>query len=207
MSDLFGFYKSDDELNNEKIKRINGLSIYNDFINTQEENYLIEKIESSSWIDDLKRKVQHYGYKYNYKTRKIDESLHIGDLPIWMSSVLNKIQNLDSQIDQIDQVIVNNYEVGQGISPHIDCEPCFGNYIISLSLMSDIVMQFRHQDNGDLIEVKLPRRSLIIIKDDARYKFTHGIAPRKKDLFNDKYQNRSRRISMTFRNVLLNNSF
>ena len=205
MSDLFGYYKSDDEVNNENLSKIDGLSMLYNFISKEEEEYLIKHIEKSVWIDDLKRKVQHYGYRYNYKTRRIDESLHIGVLPKWMSQVIRKIQDIDNKIDPIRQVIINNYEVGQGISPHIDCEPCFGNYIIALSLLSDIVMQFRHQDNGDVIDIKLPRRSLVIIKDDARYKFTHGIAPRKKDSFNGSVNNRSRRISMTFRSVILNN--
>lgn len=205
MSDLFGYYKSDDELNSDNLSKIDGLSMLHNFITENEEQILIDKIDNSFWIDDLKRKVQHYGYRYNYKTRRIDESLHIGDLPGWMQPVINKIQDLDSNIDPIKQVIINNYEIGQGIAPHIDCEPCFGNYIISLSLMSDIVMQFKHQDNGEIINIKLPRRSLTIIKDDARYKFTHGIAQRKRDNFNGSIASRSRRISMTFRSIILNN--
>ena len=203
MSDLFGLYKTDIELNEEILNTINGLNIFYDFISIDEEQLLLSSIESQNWIQDLKRKVQHYGYRYNYKTRRIDQSLKIGDLPKWIDNVISKIRAIDSQIDPIDQVIINNYEPGQGIAAHIDCEPCFGNYIISLSLLSDIIMEFTEQDSGRSINVLLPRRSLVVIKDEARYKFLHGIRPRKKDKFNHATKIRFRRVSLTFRSVIL----
>jgi len=41
-----------------------------------------------------------------------------------------------------DQVIINEYQPGQGISPHIDCERCFGPRIFIISLGSQAVMEF-----------------------------------------------------------------
>ena len=41
-----------------------------------------------------------------------------------------------------DQLIVNEYQPGQGISAHIDCEPCFKNTIVTVSLGSVYEMDF-----------------------------------------------------------------
>jgi len=41
-----------------------------------------------------------------------------------------------------DMVIVNEYEPGQGIASHIDNAKLFDHIIVSLSLGSDVVMNF-----------------------------------------------------------------
>jgi alkylated DNA repair dioxygenase AlkB len=41
-----------------------------------------------------------------------------------------------------DQGIVNEYEPGQGIAPHVDCVPCFADTIASLTLGSSCLMEF-----------------------------------------------------------------
>ncbi|SHK82523.1 alpha-ketoglutarate-dependent dioxygenase AlkB [Chryseobacterium contaminans] len=45
--------------------------------------------------------------------------------------------------------------------------------------------------------------SLIVLSGDARYKWTHGIAPRKTDYINGRKIERKLRLSMTFRKVIL----
>ncbi len=44
-----------------------------------------------------------------------------------------------------DQLIVNEYQPGQGISPHIDNKTLFSDIIVSLSLGSNAVMIFEKQ--------------------------------------------------------------
>ena len=51
--------------------------------------------------------------------------------------------------------------LGQGIAPHVDTHSPFGEFICSLSLCADIVMDFRHKD--DKVSVLLPRRSLLVL--------------------------------------------
>lgn len=48
-----------------------------------------------------------------------------------------------------DQVIANEYLPGQGISAHVDCEPCFGEVIASLSLLSACEMRFASLSSGE----------------------------------------------------------
>ncbi len=81
------------------------------------------------------------------------------------------------------------------------------NGIISLSIGSDIVMQFKNPQNKRQSNVLIPRRSVIIMNDESRYLWTHGINPSKSDIVvsNDGKSltliHRNNRISFTFRKV------
>lgn len=97
-----------------------------------------------------------------------------------------------------------------GIPPHVDTHSPFADTIISLSLGSDIVMEFRKpkvEDNKLYeahVSVSLPRRSLLIMSDESRYGWKHGITPRKIDVIRNPDGHlttkfRSQRISYTFR--------
>jgi alkylated DNA repair dioxygenase AlkB len=188
-----------------KITEIKGLRYVRNFITKQEHDYLLQQIDASVWLDDLKRRVQHYGYKYDYKRRNIDLSMKIGELPSWALQVANKMY-AEGLINYLpDQVIINEYQVGQGISPHIDCEPCFEDTIISLSLGSTCVMDFVHKDDKDQkLHKLLEPCSLIILQDEVRYNWFHGIKPNKTDNYNGRKIVRQRRVSLTFRKVILN---
>lgn len=186
-----------------EIADISGLKYVPDFITKSDHDFLLKEIDSQPWLSDLKRRVQHYGYKYNYKARAIDRSLHIGLLPDWASNLAYRLYdgNIISEIP--DQVIVNEYQPGQGISSHIDCVPCFTDTIISLSLGSACVMNFTGVPTGEKIPVLLEPRSIVVLKDDARYKWTHSIPARKVDHFHGQTITRERRVSLTFRKVII----
>lgn len=101
-----------------------------------------------------------------------------------------------------DQVIINEYKPGQGISSHIDCEPCFEDTIVSLSLGSGCIMDFTSKFNKtQKIPVWLEPRSLVILSGEARDAWLHGIAARKTDAWNGRKCERQRRVSLTFRKV------
>jgi len=205
-NDLFGFYRSDDEINLENASKINGLKVYPYFITKDEENVLLTKIDENIWLSDLKRRVQHYGYKYDYRARKLDHSYYLGELPIWINNLIHKIQ--EKQIIDFlpDQAIVNEYVNDQGIAPHIDCEPCFGDNIISLSLGGSCVFNFQKSINSkdeDKIPILLKPRTLIVMTGKSRFEWYHGIAPRKSDKFNGQIIQRKRRVSVTLRKVVL----
>lgn len=94
-------------------------------------------------------------------------------------------------------MIVNEYEPGQGISPHIDNVDLFEDIIVSLSLGSECVMQFEHKPTGRKVEHLLRRRSALLLHKEARYEWKHGIPSRKKDNGVD----RSTRYSLTLRKM------
>jgi alkylated DNA repair dioxygenase AlkB len=128
----------------ETTPSIDGLIYIPDFISVEKEKSLLSNIDKQPWLNDLKRRVQHYGYKYDYRARNIDKSLSLG---------------------------------------------------------SGAMMQF--EKDGIREEIYLEPRSLIILSDAARYKWTHAIPARKSDKVYGQAVARNRRVSVTFRNVIL----
>lgn len=186
------------ESNNSKIP---GLTYIPDYISLDEQNLLLSIIAQQEWSTKLKRRVQHYGYRYDYKSGLLASSSYLGALPNWLQNIANRLFSDRLTAKLPDQVIINEYEPGQGISKHIDCVPCFGNTIISLSLGSPCIMDFT-QDCSENLPILLLPGSIIVMQNAARYDWQHGIAARKKDHCQDRKITRTRRVSLTFREVL-----
>ena len=182
---------------------ISGLTYIPDFITSTEHDFLLSQMDQQTWLTDIRRRVQHYGYKYDYKARTIDHNAYLGSLPDWLSSVSNKLLNDGIFPLGPDQVIVNEYLPGQGISAHIDCVPCFADTIASLSLGSPCIMDFSNPKTGEKKSIVLEDRSLIVLSGPARYEWYHAIPARKSDIISGIKTGRTRRVSLTFRNVIL----
>ncbi len=183
-------------------ERIEGFTYIPDFITPSEEAGLIETIDQQPWLTDLKRRVQHYGWKYDYTARRVDASMWLGVLPEWLMDYCQRLYDEGHFLKLPDQVIINEYQPGQGIAPHVDCVPCFEETIASISLGSPCVMDFTHSSTGEKIVQRLEPRSLLIFSGEARYQWKHGIAARKTDKYQGQIIQRDRRISLTFRNVI-----
>jgi alkylated DNA repair dioxygenase AlkB len=182
---------------------IPGLIYIPEYISLLQAEAFVQKIDIRQWSEDLKRRVQHYGYRYDYKARSVPKEARIGILPDWLASLSQQLC-ADGYFKTIaDQVIVNEYQPGQGIALHRDCVPCFGPAIASLSLGSACVMDFEHSKTREKTSMLLEPGSLLVLTKDARYLWRHGIAHRKTDRHNGKVISRSRRISLTFRNIVL----
>lgn len=185
-----------------------GLVYVDSFVRPEEEKELLEHLDvehAADWLPDLKRRVQHYGYKYDYAKRRIDQSMKLGPLPDWLRGLADDIAQRAEMDGSFDQAIVNEYEPGQGIAEHIDSESCFGDVVAMLSLASDIELQFEQPGIGARHLQRLRRGSLIILSGPARYEWTHAIVKRQSDPdpVGGKRIERSRRVSITFRSVKL----
>lgn len=143
------------------------------------------------------RDVQHYGYEFDYRTRRCDPEAPLNNMSSAMEDLTSRIPSI---MPKPDQITANSYGPGQGIAPHIDTHSAFLGGIASLSLGSGTVMDFRHPD-GKWHSFALPRRSLLIMDDAARYEWTHAIQNRKTDLLDGVQVPRGRRVSLTFRKV------
>lgn len=186
------------------IRDIPGLRYIENYITDDEQLQLLALVDKGLWLKDLKRRVQHYGFKYNYKARKVDMSMHVGELPEWLKVLSVELYEKGYMPKVADQVIVNEYLPGQGISAHIDCEPCFQDTIASLSLGSSCIMNFTHKlDKTKKYPILLEPGSLIVLSDEARYNWLHEIPVRKSDLWNGVRYPRQRRVSLTFRKVIV----
>jgi alkylated DNA repair dioxygenase AlkB len=182
---------------------IAGLSYIPNYIDESTEAALLEIIDRQPWMNDLKRRVQHYGWRYDYRARNVTSDLRIGALPDWLQHYAVRLHEAGLFADTPDQVIINEYEPGQGISAHIDCVPCFADTIASLSIGSPCVMDFTHSKTTEKSSLLLEPRSLLVLTDDARYIWQHAIAGRKTDRYNGHIIQRTRRISLTFRKVIV----
>lgn len=179
-----------------------GLQYVESFVNRTEEDALLEHVDAGLWRSDLKRRVQHFGWIYDYKKRIIDPSMYVGPLPDWLQSLAARIVIEGYSPTVPDQVIVNEYLPGQGISSHVDCLTCFGPVIVSLSLGSSCVMDFASKAEQIKVSIPLARCSLLALAGSARTLWSHAIAGRKTDKFGDQISRRGRRVSLTFRTVL-----
>ena len=175
---------------------ISGLIYIPDYITSDEETSLLKTINKQKWDNTLSRRVQHYGYLYDYKARTVTVDMYLGTLPKWLNDLAVQLEE-DGLCEGVpDQVIINEYQPGQGISAHIDCESCFGPRIFSLSLGSAAIMEFIREGKPKK-EILLAQRSLVMIYGEARSTWKHSIPTR----LRDKGIDRGTRISLTFRNV------
>ncbi|XP_048837513.1 LOW QUALITY PROTEIN: alkylated DNA repair protein alkB homolog 8 [Brienomyrus brachyistius] len=166
-----------------------GLKVLEDFVTSEEETGVLESLDWVSLNNDVTaqkslkhRKVKHYGYEFLYETNNVDkDKLLPGGLPSACDFVLEKCLKENIINIKPDQLTVNQYQPGQGIPPHVDTHSAFEDTILSLSLGAKTVMDFRHPD-GRSVAVVLPRRSLLVMKGESRYLWTHGITPRKLDV-------------------------
>jgi len=179
--------------------RLAGLSYVPSFVTPAEQQFLIDAIDTHPWGSELRRRVQHYGHRYDYKSRRLDPSTYLGPLPPFVAYLLPRLEGYAASGQWPDQLIVNEYQPGQGISAHVDCEPCFTSHIASVSLGSACEIEFRHRSSDRVLKLTLAAGSLLVMADEARYDWTHQIRPR----FRDNGVPRRRRISLTFRKVIL----
>jgi alkylated DNA repair dioxygenase AlkB len=181
---------------------ISGLANFDAWTDEAGAAELLGKVDAGSWLLDLKRRVQHFGYRYDYRARTVSFSDHLGAMPDWLSCLSQRLVR-DNIFDRLpDQVIVNEYLPGQGISPHVDCIPCFGETIAIVSLGGSIAMSFRHSATDECHEMILRPGSLLSLSGQARYDWKHGIPARKSDVISGVRVPRSRRVSLTFRTVI-----
>lgn len=171
------------------------------FIDLPMQDTLIAAVDERPWIEDLKRRVQHYGYRYDYRARAVTPDAYLGPLPQWASELACRLASNGWFERAPDQLIVNEYLPGQGISAHVDCVPCFGDVIVSISLLSTCEIVFENRSIGDRRTALLEPLSALMLNGPARFAWTHAIPARKSDLIRGKRISRSRRLSLTFRTV------
>ena len=189
--------------NSQKIEssEVPGLVYVPNFLTSSEEEKLVRKIDGSDWqSEQLRRRVQHYGWRYDYRKRQVDKSMHLGPLPDWASRIAKRLVSRQLLVELPDQVIVNEYRGNQGINKHVDQETHFADGIAMISLVEPWEMIFRGPRGMPKVTKLLERGSATVIHRDARYLWTHEI-PRRK--FEPGWGKRGRRISLTFRKVRL----
>lgn len=182
---------------------IPGLRYLPNWLDEAREQGLVARINDQPWLADLRRRVQHYGYRYDYKGRKVTADMALGPLPEWLLALADELAGRGVLPRVPDQVIINEYQPGQGIAPHVDCVPCFDHTIASLTLGSGCLLELTKVKSREKRGLFLERRSLLVLSGEARYDWRHAIPARKSDEVDGHILPRGRRLSLTFRNVLI----
>jgi len=176
---------------------IAGLRYVADFIDMATHDELLAIVSGQKWLDlPGQRRMQFYGYKYDYLSRSIKRT---GKLPPWARRIARRIHEDGLSQRTPPQLAVNEYEPGQGIFTHVDAD-IFDDVVV-ISLGSPCVMDFADAQSDDSTRLLLEPRSALILAGDARYRWKHGIAAQTADEWNGRTIQRGRRVSLTFRNI------
>lgn len=187
----------------QAVQSVPGLRFLEGFLTPEQQDYCVQRVDAAveQWRSDLSRRVQHYGWRYDYKARAITPDMHIGALPDWLARLAQRLYDETGLFDRVpEQVIVNEYLPGQGIAMHID-HPGFGPTVCTISLLDDWEMDFA-ANRGDKSPALLQCGSCVLLTGASRSVWQHGIAPRKSEALGKGRRNRKRRLSLTFRTVL-----
>lgn len=180
------------QMNEEALRRIEGLTYTEGFISVAEETELLRRLEEVPWSTELQRRVYSFGSRYSPEGEKLPRE----PLPDWVQELAQRLYDRGLFKPLPDRALANEYLPGQGISTHSDYLDT-GDTVASLSLGSSVVMDFAR--GGVKLPVWLERRSVVVMRGVARYEWTHGIARRKSDKVATSTVPRSRRVSLTFR--------
>src|SRR6202171_4089472 len=70
---------------------IEGLTYVSEFLSLPEQDAVLGEVDLQPWRSDLKRRVQHYGFRYDYKARRVDRSMYLGTLPQFAMPLASKL--------------------------------------------------------------------------------------------------------------------
>ena len=177
-----------------------GFTYQPDFLSPVEELTLIAAIKQTELHNLIfqgflaKRRTASFGYDYNFDRRTISKGPPV---PLDFIPLIQKVaHHLSIGADQFAELLVTEYPVGSVINWHRDAPPF--NIIVGISLHAGCNFRLRphekaKQSRSAIISFPVARRSLYVIKDEARTAWQHSIAPVKET-----------RYSLTLRTLIKN---
>ena len=158
-----------------------GAAILPDILTEAEERRILMRIGDAPWMTDIGRRVQHYGFRYDYRNRASSRRTPAPAFPRWAHVMAARLRPLFDGAAP-EQCIVNEYRPGQGIGMHAD-HGDFGPVVVSLSLGAAWQMHFRPRRIRPYVRdamtsdetAPLPRRSALVLRGPARQDWMHGI--------------------------------
>lgn len=177
-----------------------GLRYFPDWLSTSDQKSVVDEIDSREFSSEISRRVQHYGYRYDYAERTVHESGSAPPIPPVMLEISERLLMEGHFTQKPTQVIVNEYLAEQGIAAHTD-RVAFGPSVATISLLESWPMTFKKAGHEDM-DVLLESGSLAVMTGESRYEWTHQIRARKFDQQGAMKVSRHRRLSLTYRTVL-----
>uniref|UniRef100_A0A1A7WKD4 Alpha-ketoglutarate-dependent dioxygenase alkB homolog 7, mitochondrial n=1 Tax=Iconisemion striatum TaxID=60296 RepID=A0A1A7WKD4_9TELE len=173
------------------------VEVRTDFITEEEEAALVQELEPG-----LKKK--------RYEFDHWDDAIHgyrETERLSWgpaCEQILNRVRSVafPEGSPLLGPVHILDLDKNGYIKPHVDSVKFCGSTIAGLSLLSDSIMRLvKEDDRQEWLDLLLSRRSLYIIRDQARYNYTHEILKDEESIFNGRIVPRQRRISVICRNL------
>jgi alkylated DNA repair protein (DNA oxidative demethylase) len=160
--------------------RASGLTYRSAFLSPDEEQFLIERVETIAF-DEVrmhgvvaKRMTKHFGWSYDYEGWRIEPT---EPAPEWLEPFLARAaETAGVERARFEQVMVARYPPGGAIGWHRDA-PMFGSPVVGISVGSACLMRFRRgkvrawETHAQLLEP----RSLYILDGAARTQWQHAI--------------------------------
>lgn len=176
-----------------------GLIFIPNWLSQNEHDAAVQEVDALPYDENLSRRVQHYGAKYDYFSAAVHESGSAPTIPPVLAAIGMRLKDEGFFPHSPDQVIVNEYVGNQGIAAHID-RLTFGAAVATISLLETWPMDFE-SPSGVKISVELEVCSLALMTGESRVEWTHTIPKRKSDLVGGLRKTRGRRISLTYRTL------
>jgi alkylated DNA repair dioxygenase AlkB len=154
------------------------------FLSVQEESALVKSIQNITLHTftfqgfEAKRKVASFGFDYSFDHRQLKKGRPI---PSAFLPLIRKVSTCLSIVEtDFVEVLVTEYPAGSVINWHRDAPPF--DIIVGISLEEDCVFKLRPYDKNkqgkkSVVSVPVQRRSLYVLKGEAREAWQHSIAP------------------------------
>lgn len=151
-----------------------GLSLFEDFISEETEAELLQNIKKASRFDtDTRNTIQRFGCNKAYPDNVVSDAI-----PECFEKVVDTLIDQNILTQRSNSITINEYLEGQRILAHIDNQKS-GDTIVILSLLGDATMVFEKdvRDQIPIHKVFIPRRSLIKMVGEVRWRWKHSIEP------------------------------
>lgn len=170
-ADLFG----------EAMAMPEGFVYRDDVISVDDETALIEELKCLSFKPFEfqgylgKRRIVSFGWKYDFDRKALRESDPLPDFLMPLRATAAAFAGVAAE--DLQQVLINEYEAGAGVGWHKD-KGMFED-VIGISLASAATFRFRRDrgDDWDRISNVLRPRSAYMMRGVARWEWQHSIPP------------------------------
>ena len=178
---------------------IPGLEYVPAYLSPAEQVRLLAIIDGKPWTLRAKQRTQQYGYAYHNASRPLEQ---LGVLPSWIKQITRRLHRDGYAPVAPDQVTVDECQPGQGLAAQVENADCFGATVLAISLGSPCIIQFASVDSERRAVLLLQPGSLLVLRDEVRYRWTHEIKARWQDEIENLLVRRQRRVSLTLRKVI-----
>jgi alkylated DNA repair dioxygenase AlkB len=155
---------------------IEGLYILRNAVPDELQRLLVQQIAARQFFHDNVDQAMLWDAEARQLTAEVWQQLPAILHPLLPPALNTAILAMQARL----QVIVNLYEAGRGISPHVDLVSRYAGVVLGISLLSSTVMHF-HKDSVTHAALLEPG-DVYVLSAAVRYKWKHGIPARRHDL-------------------------